>query len=587
LIAEIRDAFLIPQAPDSPEQQELLPASEEAATGNNIATTGEEDTGGDDSAEDYPEPGSFEPEDSDDADTSVAAAMAKRGWVFSQTEAGWLARNVRTGVQTTIALGSIEEAAQAADTLEWARDNRIVPGNQPGLNSERPVETPEDETESVLTGEEGAVPVEVVRDLPAPTSQQVGQLSLFDYSELNTETAETVRQATAEIKDRLVVMQKKVVEIGQRLQTVKGALERGQFDRWLASEVGFSRDTADRFIGTAELAARSPQIAENLDRFEKTALYKLISPSTPEEVVGEMGERAAAGEKITEARVKEAVRARMPATSEPQEPASTTDDADGPVESPQAAENAAAAEVVATGHTVADLVALLKTTANGFDTLYIVDGLGFSSFTLETGIANRLIERAANGQCTYSWKAEDVVQAIRDYGPRTLMQLEDMGCQRYAIVAAEGDGLIERAGSAFKLVGDVEHVEPAAAASPTTAPERAEKPQPRIEDLLKGRMLVVTFTYVPQIKGKVSVGVRLGSDATKAQYETIDVGQVRGFPQRVQEMIFEQLKGEKKKPAAKPDTKKPAARKRAAPKKVTKKAVARKPVARKKAAKKR
>ncbi len=89
-----------------------------------------------------------------------------------------------------------------------------------------------------------------------------------------------------------------------------------------------------------------------------------------------------------------------------------------------------------------------------------------------------------------------------------------------------------------------------------------------IEAMLNGRVLSVTYTYIPALKGKVSVGVRVGDDLSKTRVDMVDSSKVRHTSNRVIEMIAEQFdasdkRGAEKRPkknstSAKPVAKKPA-----------------------------
>lgn len=149
----------------------------------------------------------------------------------------------------------------------------------------------------------------------------IDQLSFsFDYSTLDGETRRVVLERTTEIHERVDHIRRHTIQIGTSLREVKARLGYGQFDSWLRAETPFSRDTADRLIQVADYVERSPQIAESLDRFSRSALYLLVAPSTPEAAREEATERAEAGETITHAAAKEIVSKHRPARARPIEP---------------------------------------------------------------------------------------------------------------------------------------------------------------------------------------------------------------------------------------------------------------------------
>lgn len=97
-----------------------------------------------------------------------------------------------------------------------------------------------------------------------------------------------------------------IVAIGEQLARVKEALGHGHYLGWLHVEFGWSDDTAERFRNVHKLAGRIPQIAEY--QVDVSALYLLAKPSTPEPVREAALEKAAAGERVTHAALKDAIR---------------------------------------------------------------------------------------------------------------------------------------------------------------------------------------------------------------------------------------------------------------------------------------
>lgn len=132
------------------------------------------------------------------------------------------------------------------------------------------------------------------------------QLNIFDYQQLDPPTRKTVSRLT----DELHLLVKRTAEdicfIGQKLIEVKGLLGRGKFGDWLKHEFDWSHDTANRFMAVAR-RFQNTQIAEYA--IAPSALYLLASSSVPDEVVEAVLERAAEGEKIGSAQVKETIAA--------------------------------------------------------------------------------------------------------------------------------------------------------------------------------------------------------------------------------------------------------------------------------------
>jgi hypothetical protein len=104
---------------------------------------------------------------------------------------------------------------------------------------------------------------------------------------------------------------KDVIEIGQRLAESREILkEEGCWRSWLKDELGWSPQTAGRFIQVYELSGDVPRL-EHLE-LPISAFYMLAAPSTPPDVRAEIIERAEAGEEITVAKTKTAITKRKP-----------------------------------------------------------------------------------------------------------------------------------------------------------------------------------------------------------------------------------------------------------------------------------
>lgn len=128
----------------------------------------------------------------------------------------------------------------------------------------------------------------------------MAQMALFDYSVLDDDTRSFVEARTTEIKVLVKRSGEDIVTIGQKLAEVKGRLGHGHFGDWLEAEFGWSQYTAINFMRVWSKFGNFP----NLDSFAPSALYLLAAPSTPEEAIAEVLERAENGESITHALVK-------------------------------------------------------------------------------------------------------------------------------------------------------------------------------------------------------------------------------------------------------------------------------------------
>lgn len=110
---------------------------------------------------------------------------------------------------------------------------------------------------------------------------EIVQSSLFDYSQLDTETRIVVQQRTEEIKVLVRRSAQDIIDIGNKLIDVKARLGHGNFGGWLDAEFGWTDRTARQFMAVAEKFKTEKFSDLNIGA---SALYLLASPSTPESV---------------------------------------------------------------------------------------------------------------------------------------------------------------------------------------------------------------------------------------------------------------------------------------------------------------
>jgi hypothetical protein len=135
----------------------------------------------------------------------------------------------------------------------------------------------------------------IVRLTSMPTSASPKVHQEFDYASLDAVTSQFVQQQTGEIRILIKRTAQGIVEVGEKLISVKAKLGHGRFGDWLKAEFGWSWDTANRFMNVAKNLKHIPHNAE----FEFRALYLLAAPSTPEPARKEALARAASGEAIS------------------------------------------------------------------------------------------------------------------------------------------------------------------------------------------------------------------------------------------------------------------------------------------------
>lgn len=132
------------------------------------------------------------------------------------------------------------------------------------------------------------------------------QLTLFDYSTLDSETRTIVQQRTTEIKRLVRRTIEDVVEIGRNLAEVRDKLKQDKgngFEDWLNTEFDWSRRTAYQIINVYEQFGCANFAHTDI---ALSALYLLASPSVPEEIRTEALE-AAKSVKLTHAMAKELI----------------------------------------------------------------------------------------------------------------------------------------------------------------------------------------------------------------------------------------------------------------------------------------
>lgn len=136
----------------------------------------------------------------------------------------------------------------------------------------------------------------------------------FDYAALDAETRIVVQLRRDELKTLFRETAQNIFTIGEKLADVRDRLQHnksGGFDGWIETEFGLSRRTAYNFINVYERLANRANFAQLA--VATSALYLLAAPSTPDEVVDQLLERAQAGEHITHKNARQALDDARPA----------------------------------------------------------------------------------------------------------------------------------------------------------------------------------------------------------------------------------------------------------------------------------
>ena len=120
---------------------------------------------------------------------------------------------------------------------------------------------------------------------PAPTQTETAMPAVFDYSELDADTAAKLENVTAEIfnvrKEYIFTMAKKVAYAHDLLANHYG----GKFGTWCES-IGISRDTGNNLVRVAEIFGNlTADEQKNLSQIKPSLLYEVSKPSAPPELV--------------------------------------------------------------------------------------------------------------------------------------------------------------------------------------------------------------------------------------------------------------------------------------------------------------
>lgn len=146
----------------------------------------------------------------------------------------------------------------------------------------------------------------------------------FDYNMLDPETRIKVEQKTSEIRTVGKRVASDICEMGEKFAEVRDLLSHnrnGSFEDWYHLE-GFSKAFVYRCLAVHEQFANR----SNLERLDiaVSALYLMVSPSTPETVRRRLIDRAEAGERITHKKATAIINEHKPVTTPPKKSLAVT-----------------------------------------------------------------------------------------------------------------------------------------------------------------------------------------------------------------------------------------------------------------------
>ena len=127
----------------------------------------------------------------------------------------------------------------------------------------------------------------------------------FDYSAFDAETASNLRAQANRIRKRIGKATQDLIDIGRDLLAAKKyLLDHGEFIKWVESEVGIVRRTAQAYMAIAKLAEEKGAAIALLP---PTTAHRLAAKSTPSEVVSEVVAKALSGDVLPDRRVSEMI----------------------------------------------------------------------------------------------------------------------------------------------------------------------------------------------------------------------------------------------------------------------------------------
>ncbi len=127
----------------------------------------------------------------------------------------------------------------------------------------------------------------------------------FDYSAFDAETASNLRAQANRIRKRIGKATQDLIDIGRDLLAAKKyLLDHGEFIKWVESEVGIVRRTAQAYMAIAKLADEKGAAIALLP---PTTAHRLAAKSTPSEVVSEVVAKALSGDVLPDRRVSEMI----------------------------------------------------------------------------------------------------------------------------------------------------------------------------------------------------------------------------------------------------------------------------------------
>jgi hypothetical protein len=125
----------------------------------------------------------------------------------------------------------------------------------------------------------------------------------FDYGIVAPEIVAKLRAQAKRIKNHHSRITTDIIEIGRDLIAAKQYLDHGQFVGWVEAEIGISARAAQAYMSAARLHEKNATVA----LLPPATVYRLAAKSTPPTVINTVVTRAAAGEIMHDAVVKDMI----------------------------------------------------------------------------------------------------------------------------------------------------------------------------------------------------------------------------------------------------------------------------------------
>jgi hypothetical protein len=126
----------------------------------------------------------------------------------------------------------------------------------------------------------------------------------FDYTQLDSATADVLRQAAHQIRSFERNAAQAMITIGKTLLGIRDQLDHGQFGAWLKAEFNWTARTAQNYMRAAEIFGTK---CETISHLPATLIYRLAAPSTPKQIQDKVVADLEAGKSIDHRALKKEI----------------------------------------------------------------------------------------------------------------------------------------------------------------------------------------------------------------------------------------------------------------------------------------